>query len=67
MGLDLAFEEVVSAEEIATSLKITEENLADLESKGLPFIETESGHVYLTSSILAFLKRVETREKEAAG
>jgi hypothetical protein len=63
MALGLAFEEVVSAEEIATALKITEEGLTDLELKGLPFIEVGDGHVYLAFSILAFFKKVETSEK----
>jgi hypothetical protein len=63
MGLDLAFEEVVTAEEIVIALKINEGELADFELKGLPFIEVETGHLYLTSSILAFLKKVEISDK----
>jgi hypothetical protein len=59
MSLDLQFEEVYTAEEIATALKITDEGLLDLESEGLPFIQTESGHVYLTSSILTFFRKME--------
>lgn len=62
MGLDLAFEEAVTGDEIITMLKITEEALIDLESKGLPFIEMEGGHIYLTSSILTFLKKMETTQ-----
>lgn len=63
MGLDLAFEEVIKSDEIITTLKISEEALTDLESQGLPFIEVGDRHVYLTSSILGFLKKVEISDR----
>jgi hypothetical protein len=61
MSLDLQFEEVYTAEEIATMLKISEGDLTDLEAEGLPFIQVGDRHVYLTSSVLAFLKKVEIK------
>ena len=64
MALDLAFEEVLRADEITTMLKITEGDLTDLESKGLPFIEVNGKHFYLASSMTTFFKKVETNFKK---
>jgi len=58
MGLDLHFEEAVTASEIMTVLKLTKKGLTDLEARGMPFIKMEEGHIYLTSSLLTFLHRV---------
>ena len=64
MSLDLQFEEAYTAEEISIALKITEGSLTGLEAEGLPFIEVGDHHVYLTSSILGFLKKIEITEGE---
>lgn len=68
MGLDLQFEEAITADEITTMLKISEEDLNEMEGQGLPFIQAGEHHLYLTSSILGFFKRGETtvrKEEEA--
>lgn len=48
-----------------TEERITDEALTDLESKGLPFIETEGNHIYSTSSVLAFLKKMEISQGDS--
>lgn len=59
MGVELSFEELYTSEEILTLLKIEDEDLREMESQGLPFIEVNGKHFYLASSMTTFFKKVE--------
>jgi hypothetical protein len=59
MSLDLSFEEIFFSDEIKGLLKISDDDLCNLESHGLPFVEVKGKHFYLASSMAAFFKSEE--------
>ncbi len=65
MSLDLSFEELFTANEIMALLQVDSEDLGEMESQGLPFIEVGGKHFYLASSMVTFFKRaIENKGKQ---
>lgn len=62
--IDLSYEQLLSDDEILSSLAITQEDLNKLEDRGLQFIKIEDSHFFLSSTLLAFLKGIEGKAEK---
>lgn len=60
--LDCSFERVLTNDEVLSMLCVSQEELMELEGRGLPFVKNEETHLYISSSVLNFIRMVEESE-----